>query len=161
MKEGKRHFRYMLMLTLITSTMYAQTLVKDKGAQQQDLITKYLKSSYSPRVVSWWDSGNGFIYKSTGETNAYLTRFDKQGNYVETLKRKIWNDSSLLQPSFQQSQYKQHRVISYWEVSDVNKKGYYLEMSDSKNQSSSVWVDDLGKFSIIPSVKIKTIDKKN
>ena len=151
----------MLMLTLITSTMYAQTIVRDKGAQQQDLLEQYFKTSYSPRVISWWDSGNGFICRSAGEINSYLTRFDKEGNYVETLKRKIWNDSSMLQPSFQQSQYRQHRVISYWEVSDVNKRGYYLEMSDSKNQITGVWADELGKFSIIPPDKVKTIAKKN
>jgi hypothetical protein len=75
----------------------------------------------------------------------------KQGNYIETLRQKAWNDSSTLQPSFQKSQYRQQKVISYWEVSDANKTGYYLEMRDSAKQVSSAWVNELGNFSTVPT----------
>jgi hypothetical protein len=155
MKKRMRYFSYMLMLTLLVSTMYAQNPVKDqdKSASPKEVSAKKLKAAYHPRKISWWDSGNGFICKYNIESTNYITRFDKQGNYVETLKQEMWNDSSALRPFFQQSEYKLQRVISYWEVSDADKKGYYLEMSDSKNQVSSVWVDELGKFSIIPTVK--------
>jgi hypothetical protein len=141
----------MLMLTL-TSNMYAQAPVKIQDQVDSLTDVKTLKAAYHPRAISWWDCGNGFIYKYTIENTKYMTRFDKQGNHIETLIQKVWNDSSTLRPSFLQSKYKQHRVISYWEVADENKKGYYLEMSDDKNQNSSVWVDNQGNFSTIPIV---------
>lgn len=137
----------MLMLALLTSTLCAQTPVTKSEYQN----TKTVEASYYPQTVSWWDSGNGFICKYTVDNLGYITRYDKQGNYIETLIQKVWNDSSALRPSFQQSQYKSQKVISYWVVADANRKGYYLEVSDSKNQISSVWVDALGTFSTVPT----------
>lgn len=155
MKNKMRHFSYILMLTLLSNSMYAQTPDKEqaRNVQQKNFSIKNAMLGFTPRIVSWWDSGNGFICKTALENVAYLTRFDKQGKYVETLMRKVWNDSSALQPSFQASSYKLNRVTSYWEVLDKNNKGYYLEMKDSENHPSSVWIDDQGNFSIIPATK--------
>jgi hypothetical protein len=143
------------MFTLLSDSMYAQTVGKEaaENISQEKFSVKTAMLGFSPRKVSWWDSGNGFICKTSLENVAYLTRFDKQGKYVETLIRKAWNDSSALQPSFQESQYKLNRVTSYWEVLDKNQKGYYLEMKDSESQASSVWIDDQGNFSNIPGTK--------
>jgi hypothetical protein len=141
---------------MLTGTMYAQTYAQitaneqSQRTQQEELKT-ILKAAYYPQRISWWDSGNGIVCKYTVDDKSYIIRYDKQGNYIETLRPKAWNDSSALQPSFQKSQYRLQKVISYWEVSDANKKGYYLEMSDSTNQISSVWVDESGKFSTIPN----------
>jgi hypothetical protein len=146
----------MLMLTL-TSTLDAQIPEekKDLIGLQKDSTTKSLKAVYHPVEISWWDCGNGFIYQYTIDNTKYMTRYDKQGNYVETLMQKVWSDSCALNSSFQQSQYKHQKVIGYWEVADANKEGYYLEMRDSKNQISGVWVDDEGNFSKIPASKPK------
>jgi len=159
MKTKMRCFSCMLMFTLLTTIMYAQTPGKNQNQNTQRINLMAINSqiSYYPRIVSWWDSGNGFICKVTLENMAYLIRFDKQGKYVETLIKKVWNETSTLQPSFQRSEYKLQKVISYWEVSDANKTGYYLEMNSSKNYPFSVWVDDEGNFSTIPSIRrIKT-----
>lgn len=147
----------MLMLTLLTSTVYAQTTVQTAANEQsqnthQEEVKSILKAAYHPQRISWWDSGNGLICKQTIDNESFIIRYDKQGNYIETLRQKTWNESSELQPAFQKSQYNLHKVISYWEVSDANKKGYYLEMSDSAKQVSSVWVDEQGKFSTVPTI---------
>lgn len=155
MGARQRCFSYILILILMTSKLSAQTAGKEQGAPQGNLLTENLKNAYYSQTVSWWDSGNGFICKYTSAKGCYMIRFDKQGNYVETLTQKEWNDTATLHPAFQLSQYKSQRVTSYWEVSDVNKSGYYLEMSDSKNNISRVWVDAQGIFSTTPSVYVK------
>jgi hypothetical protein len=153
MKTKMGYFSYMLMFTLLTSTMYAQTTGNEEGEPQNELLTtKTLNVAYYPRTVSWWDSGNGFIRKHTVDTVCYITRFNKQGDYIETLIKRTWDNRSALHPSFQLSQYSLQTVTGYWEVSDVNKKGYYLEMTNSNNEVSSVWADEYGKFSSMPAV---------
>ncbi len=148
-----RYFSYLLMFTLLTGIMYAQSSKQqNESASQKDTNTTNVKIVYYPRTISWWDCGNGFVNKSADDKVTYMTRFDKQGNYIETLVQKEWNDSSSLHPFFNKSNYKLHRVTAYWEVSDANKKGYYLELMDSKSQISGVWADELGNFSTIPTV---------
>lgn len=148
-------FSYTLILTLLTGTVYAQTTVKEtsqRAQQEKEELKAILKEAYHTQRISWWDSGNGIVCKHTVDNKSYIIRYNKQGNYIETLRQKAWNDSSALRPSFQKSQYRLQNVTSYWEVSDPNKTGYYLEMINSAKQVSSVWVDESGKFSTIPSV---------
>lgn len=156
MKTKIRHFSCILMLALCTSNIYAQstTPVKEKSLAK-NTVSNRLPSTYYARITSWWDSGNGFICRTAVDNKIYLIRYDKQGKYVETLTQKVWNESATLHPVFQQSQYRSQKVRAYWEVSDINKKGYYLELNDSQNRNSSVWVDDQGTFSIIPTTKTK------
>lgn len=146
-------FSSTLMVILLTSTLYAQTVGKEQNQRepQKNLLAENLKDVYNPQTVSWWDSGNGFICKYTSARGCYMIRFDKQGKYVETLERKVWSDSVALRPAFQLSQYKSQKVTGYWEVSDVDRKGYCLEMLDSKNNILHVWIDAQGIFSAIPS----------
>lgn len=157
MKAKTRYVSCILMFALLTSILYAQTPGKKQSENLtlKNSVAQTSNISYYPQTISWWDSGNGLICKVSVDNMSHITRYDKQGKYVETLTQKEWNDTSILLSSFQQSQYKLQKVTGYWEVSDANKKGYYLEMNDSKNQGSSVWVDDQGKFSIIPGSRPK------
>lgn len=82
-----------------------------------------------------------------------MTRYDKKGNYVETLTKKDWNDGNVptdLKTSFNKSMYKNAQVTSYWQVSDADQKGYYIEMNDRRGKSSNMWVDGSGKFTTTP-----------
>jgi hypothetical protein len=156
MKTKIRHFSCILMLTLCTSNGYAQSSTQAKEENlAKNTVSNNLPSTYYARITSWWDSGNGFICKTSVDNKIYLIRYDRQGKYVETLTQKVWNDTAALHPAFQQSQYRSQKVRAYWEVSDVNKKGYYLELNDSQNRNSGVWVDDQGVFSTIPATKAK------
>lgn len=142
------------MFILVMNAVHAQP-AQEQSTPQKDLKAVNLKHIYKPRTISLWDSGNGFICKYVVEGVYYMTRYDKQGNYVETLMQKEWSDgdSTTIHFAFQQSQYKSQRVTSFWEVSDLNKTGYYLEMTDSLNNISCMWVNEQGKFSIKPLSK--------
>ena len=150
MKTLTKPFSLMLMLALLTLATHAQTTAKIRNDS-----SKRISRPYYYQTASWWDSGNGFICKVTADNRSYLTRYDKQGNYLETLVQKTWNEKSDLWPSFMKSQHKSLKVIAYWEVWDVGRKGYYLEMIDNRNQVSNVWADESGNFSTIPSTKSK------
>lgn len=144
-----------LMLSLLTGVLYAQTVVqttvKEGPRSHAEEVKAIFKEAYRPQKISWWDSGNGLVCRHTVDNDSYIIRYDKHGNYIETLRPKAWNEESALQPAFQKSEYKLHKVISYWEVSDTNKKGYYLELMNDANQLTSLWADESGKFSTIPA----------
>ncbi len=155
MKTKMNHISYMLMFSMITIALNAQLPGQSENLTQKNSSAKKSNMIFSRQTISWWDSGNGIIRKITVDSISQITRYDKQGKYVETLKQKVWDDASALLSTFQQSQYKLQKVTGYWEVYDADKKGYYLEMNDSENQVSSVWADDQGKFSTIPTSKSK------
>lgn len=104
--------------------------------------------------VEWYNSNDGYYGRYSNESMDYMTRYDKKGNYVETMRKKDWNDGvpSDLKSSFENSNYKTHKVSSYWEVSDPNRKGYYMELTDDQGKNSKVWVDEKNNFSTSPYV---------
>lgn len=155
MNAKLNHIGYLLMFTMITSALNSQTPVQEQNEYltHENSDAKKSVKIFGPQTISWWDSGNGIICKVSVDTMSQIIRYDKHGKYVETLKQKVWNDASALLSTFQQSQYKLQKVTGYWEVSDGDKKGYYLELNDNDNRILSVWADDQGKFSIIPATK--------
>ena len=106
----------------------------------------------STMPVEWYNSTDGYYGTYSNDNNQYMTRYDSKGNYIETMTKKDWNNDvpSGLRSSFDKSDYKSQEVTSYWEVSDPNKKGYYMELTDSKGKMSRAWVDENGKFSKMP-----------
>lgn len=161
MKRMINYFSCMMLTALLTTTVFAQVKqgvqeprpLTDKTMSQRlqkDLNTRNAKTG--DQSIDWSDSGNGYYGTYSIDQTNYMTRYDKKGNYVETLTRKEWDEnvSSSLRTSFDESPYKGNQVNSYWEVSDPNKKGYYMEMSDPTGKVSRVWADDKGKFSDTP-----------
>lgn len=120
---------------------------------QQDLNTRNTTLGNQP--VQWFDSGYGYYGTYSQNNTNYMTRYDAQGNYLETLTRREWNSnaSPALQTSFNQSQYKGQKVSGYWEVTDPVRKGYYLEVNDDKGRVSRLWTDEQGKFTPTPANK--------
>jgi hypothetical protein len=154
MKNKNGYFYWFPLFAALTSAVYAQTTGQDysQTSSQNELPAVQLKTVLKPMALSMWDSGNGFVCKYVVDNVYYIIRFDKAGRYVETLKKKVWNDqipNSLL-VAFLRSDYKSQKVMVYWEVIDPDRIGYYIEMKDSRNRASCVWVDGHGKFSIIP-----------
>jgi hypothetical protein len=82
----------------------------------------------------------------------YMVRYDRQGNYVESLTRREWNDkvSPTTRTAFSNSTYKDQQVTGYWEVTDPGRKGSYFELSDKDGKRSRVWADDKGTFTPRP-----------
>jgi|SRR5688572_29361632 hypothetical protein len=101
--------------------------------------------------IEWWD-GNGYYYGTYSLSNQnYITRYDTEGNYNETLIEKEWDATvpAAVVTSFNQSPYKDYQVTKYYEVSDPGKKGYYFEL-DKDGIPTRVWLNDKGKFSTMP-----------
>lgn len=164
MKKVIYYFSCIAASMLLTQAVYAQTQNQaiDKNAPrsltdpamserlQKDLNTRNTQTTNQP--ISWFDSGDGYYGTYSNEDQNYMTRYDKKGNYIETMRRKEWNDMvpSDLRSSFDQSSYKSQLVTNYWEVSDPNRKGYYLELNDNSGKITKVWADDKGNFSTTP-----------
>jgi hypothetical protein len=92
-----------------------------------------------------------------------MVRYDRNGNYVESLTRREWNDQipTETRTAFDQSMYKDQQVTGYWEVTDPGRKGSYYELSDGTGKRSRVWADGTGKFSNQPSASTSTARPKN
>jgi hypothetical protein len=117
---------------------------------QQDISSR--NSSLGNTPVSWFDAGYGYYGTYSMNNQNYMARYDRNGNYVETLNRKEWNDQipGTTRNAFDQSMYKDQQVTAYWEVTDPGRKGSYYELSDATGKKSRVWADDKGKFSTQP-----------
>lgn len=166
----KNLMNYMLCTLLVTgafSATYAQTQPQVSPSQnsqepsvindatlserlQKDLSTRNNTIGTAP--IGWYDAGYGYYGTyNVGDVN-YMSRYDREGKYVETLKRGEWNANvpSSLRSSFDQSTYKSQSVTGYWETSDPSRKGYYLELKDDKGKMSRVWADEKGTFTTQP-----------
>ncbi len=112
-------------------------------------------SQLGNQSVNWFDYGNKNGYYGTYNVgqDAYMSTYDAQGNYVQTLKQGDWNNPDVppsLKSAIEQSPYKNQTVTGYWEVSDPDRQGYYLELQDTVGRSSRVWSDQNGKLSPNP-----------
>jgi len=145
-----------MMCMLLSSAAFSQSqpVAADQAHSQmmmKDLNTRNPKTM--DQTVDWRNTDYGYSGMYSVDNENYMTRYDKKGNYVETLTKKDWNDGNVptdLKTSFDKSMYKDAQVTSYWQVSDANQKGYYIEMNDSRGKSSNMWVDGSGKFTATP-----------
>jgi hypothetical protein len=164
MKKISIYFNCILLSALFTTSVYAQTTpmqqdkilptrLKDGTMSQRmekDWSTRNPNMSSMP--VEWYSSADGYYGTYSNDNNQYMSRYDSKGNYIETMTKKDWSKDvpAELKSSFDKSDYKSQEVTSYWEVSDANKKGYYMELNDGKGKMSKVWADENGKFSKMP-----------
>jgi len=126
--------------------------LSDKGMSERlakDLNSRNAITMSQP--ISWWSTDYGFYGTYMVDSMDYLTRYDKQGKYLETLTRKVWNNSVPVPVAnaFNQSQFKNVPVIEYWEVTDPNRKGYLLKLNDN-GKEQRLWINDQGKLSTKP-----------
>jgi hypothetical protein len=128
----------------LTDQMMGDKMLKDLNARN---------SLTANQPVSWYQTGYGF-YGNYAQNNVnYMTRYDAQGNYVETLRQQDWNNANVpttLRNAYGQSSYKDQSVTGYWSVTDPGKSGYYLELKDKNGASSRIWADGQGKFTTQP-----------
>jgi hypothetical protein len=117
---------------------------------QKDLYTR--NSNIANQPITWYDMGDGYYGTYSSNNQNYMTRYDKKGSYIETMTKKEWNDNvpESVKNSFNSSNYKGQQVTGFWEVTDTDRKGYYLELSDDKGKVSRVWANDKGELSTKP-----------
>jgi lipopolysaccharide export LptBFGC system permease protein LptF len=167
MKKTIKYFACILAAGAWSQTTEAQSLTANETKPTQHEIYT-LDSTRNQRMetdlnkrnsmsknhpVRWKESGNGFNGTYSSNNVQYMARYDNDGDYMETFTKKEWNENApaKLRSSFAQSDYKTQRVTEYWEVTDPNRRGYYLELRDDLNKPSTVWVNEEGKFSTSPS----------
>ena len=129
----------------LTSQTMSDNLLKDLNTRN---------SMTQNQTINWYQTNYGFYGNYNLGAANYMTRYDAQGNYVETLRREEWNNNSnvpnALRNAYGQSPYKDQIVTGYWSVTDPGKSGYYMEVRDNKGTTSRVWADSQGKFTTQP-----------
>jgi hypothetical protein len=129
---------------LVTDQMVSDRLAKDLNTRN---------SMTQNQTIKWYETNYGFYGNYNLGSANYMTRYDAQGSYVETLRRDEWNSNTVpesLRNAYGQSPYKDQSVTGYWSVTDSGKSGYYLELQDNSGTTSHVWADSQGRFTTQP-----------
>lgn len=129
---------------LVTDPMVSERLGRDLSTRN---------SATQNQTINWYQTNYGYTGNYALGSAQYMARYDQQGNYVETLRRGEWNNSTVpasLINSYGQSPYKDQTVAGYWSVTDAGKSGYYLELRNKDGATSNVWADGQGKFTTAP-----------
>jgi hypothetical protein len=134
---------------------------KDENRLDKDLTERLSQNLYSRKpaakdaVIVWDNTDEGYEGNYAIGDVKYMSRYDKNGNYVETLTEKKWDDNvpDNIRSSFNNSEYKSGRVEHYWEVNEPSRQGYYLDIKDTNGNSRRIWSDREGKFSDSPRRK--------
>ena len=115
-------------------------------------------SELKNELVQWYEFEDGYYGYYNNGTTPHTAFYGKDGNYIQSYRKSDWNMvSPALKTSYDVSKYKDREVSAYWESSEPEKKGSYLELIDNKGKNSRVWVDDKGQFSSTsPKVKPKS-----
>jgi hypothetical protein len=112
----------------------------------QDVYSR--KPATKDAVIVWDNTDEGYEGNYAIGDVKYMAVYDKQGNYVETLTERKWDDNvpANVRNSYNSSTYRSNKVDRFWEVDEPNKKGYYLELKDNDGKSRRIWSDKDGKF---------------
>jgi len=158
------YFSSMFLCALLTNSINAQTpdtpdartprVLTDRTMSQrlqQDLSAR--NSLTTSQSVMWYESQDGYYGTYSNKNQNYMSRYDKNGSYMETLVKKEWNDAvpAGLFSSFNQSEYNTQKVTSFWEVTDSADREYYLELTDDQGKTTRIWADENGNFSTSPN----------
>jgi hypothetical protein len=133
----------------------------DDNTSDREITKRLSQDVYSRKplakdaVIVWDNTDEGYDGAYAINDEKYVARYDKQGNYVETLVERKWDDKvpANVRSSYDNSMYKSKKVEHFWEVDEPSRKGYYLEVKDDDGKSRRIWSDREGKFSDQPRKK--------
>lgn len=146
---------------LLTMSVIAEAQTITKGMSEAD-INKTLLADLNKRypetkneVVVWDNAAYGHDALYTVKTIDYLTRYNKQGAYLETLIKRDWDAQGpdVIKRAYDKELGSHYIIDEYWEVNDRDRKGYYLELKDKQGQPKKIWMDQNGKVFDAPVVK--------
>jgi len=159
----------LLLLALLINIAFAQT----SGSQKKDNYPRVLSdtavntrlqndwdkrnSNIQNQLVQWYELGDGYYGAYNIDNDKYMTLYDANGDYVQTLRRSEWSKvPGPIKLSYEASPHKKQKVSSYWEVSDPNMKGYYVEYTDDHGKNVRLYANEKGEFSTaVPKAKAK------
>ena len=140
--------------TILTTTLFAQPQpLTDRGMANTLRADFDSRNSTVPDIeVNWYNSDYGYYGTYSMGNQHYITRYDKDGNYIETFNKKDWTQNApvVIKNSFNKSAFNNLKVVTYWEVTDSGRNGYYLELQDSNGKIINIWGDEKGRFSAVP-----------
>lgn len=118
---------------------------------QEDLLKRY--PDLNEQSVMWESAGNEFSASYNMNETEYMTRYDAEGNWLETMQKREWDDNvpENLKMGFNDNAYENYQVDSYWEIteSDPNSgrdKGYFFYLKDKEGNTKNVRMDSQGKI---------------
>jgi hypothetical protein len=144
-----------LRLLLISIFIFAAA---DLAAQDNSINAK-LTADLNKRVpgtrnvsLNWASPRFGYYARYTIDNVEYMSLYDKQGVYKETLEKKPWDDRvpEIIRAEFGNSAYNMCSVLTFWESMQTYNKDFYLELMDRDGKSQATWVDENGRFSNQP-----------
>jgi hypothetical protein len=145
-------------VTMMSASWAQNTQTSDNPRSLSDpAMSNKLRTDLSTRnaqlgtnSVDWYDTGNGYYGTYSINNTQYMSRYDKQGNYIGSYEKGDWNAGDVpasIKSAYGNSMYKDQEVTAYWRSSDPDTKGYYMEVRDKQGKTSRVWADEQGKFS--------------
>ncbi len=157
MKKIVNNFLTIVAATMLTITSYAQMADNSELPMVSDQkIIKNLPEGMDDRVsiatdqpVEWSKTKYGYAGSYRLDETNYMATYDNESHYIETYVKIDWNNpkvSSVMKGSLLKSLYKNYEVTSYWESSDPEENGYYLELKDKTGKQFNVWADTEGNF---------------
>ncbi len=169
MKKITKYFCCFMLAALLANVTFAQTsgsqkdqphprILEDKSVSERlQKDWKKRNSTIQTQPVQWFELGEGFFGTYENNDSKFQALYDQDGNYIQTYKKSDWNNATAsAKAAYDISMYKNQPVLSYWEVYDADKRGYYLELNDH-GKISHVWLNDAGEFSTtVPKTKPKS-----
>ncbi|MEO7991877.1 MAG: hypothetical protein ABI663_20145 [Chryseolinea sp.] len=169
MKKIAKYFGCFVLVALVANVTFAQTSGSQKDQPyprilENKVVSERLQKDWKKRnsaiqaqPVQWFELGDGFYGSYENSDHKFMTLYDHDGNYIQTYKKSDWNNATAsAKAAYDISIYKTQPVLSYWEVYDADKRGYYLEL-DNQGKNSHVWLNDAGEFSTtVPRIKPKS-----
>jgi hypothetical protein len=119
---------------------------------QEDLLKRY--PDMNQQSVQWDTAGNEYSASYNMNDTEYRTRYDAEGNWLETMQKREWDDNNApdnLKTGLSDNAYENYQVDSYWEIteSDPNMgrdKGYFFYLKDKEGNTKNVRMDSQGKI---------------
>ncbi len=132
------------------STVKATTAEVTSQAMISDLNAKFPDTKGSK--IFWEPGPYGYKAVYTLSNLDYMTWYDKDGNYLETLLKTDWDDRvpAILKMELDGSDFNTCTVLKYWVSVNTRNDSYFLELTDRDGKSQNVWADENGKLSKIP-----------
>ena len=119
---------------------------------QEDLLKRY--PDVDQQSLKWDTAGNEYTASYNMNDTEYRARYDKEGNWLETMQKREWDDNNApenLKMGLSDNAYENYQVDSYWEITDADAKsgrdkGYYFYMKDKEGNTKNLRMDSQGKI---------------
>jgi hypothetical protein len=160
----KNALNYVVCLALLSAgNLYAQKadskLPKNISLEEVKLqlsndLNKQMPETKNSKVL-WESTTYGYRATYSYSNLDYMTLYDTDGNYLETLQKTPWDDRvpAILKMELGNSEFNTSTVETYWEKIHTEHPEYYMELTDRDGKAQYIWSDENGTISVVPVFK--------